>query len=132
MDTYIPKPYHGLRWIRNHGNGNWENRELGLLVGALQSTVADFDGDGDLDIAAVGLFQHATADNPGAYDSICWWEQKDQLEFTRHSIQRDHCSHASCTSADINEDGRIDLIVGECRDEVDRAAFRVFLNLPPD
>jgi len=131
MDTYIPKPYHGLRWIKNHGNGNWENRELGLLVGALQSTVADFDGDGDLDIAAVGLFQHATADNPGAYDSICWWEQRDQLEFTRHSIQRDHCSHASCTSADINEDGRIDLIVGECRDEVDRAAFRVFLNLPP-
>lgn len=132
MDTYIPKPYHGLRWIRNLGNGSWEVRELGLLVGALQSTVADFDGDGDLDIAAVGLFQHRAANNPGAYDSICWWEQRDQLEFTRHSIERDQCSHASCTSADVNGDGRIDLIVGECRDAVERAAFRVFLNLPAE
>jgi hypothetical protein len=132
MDTYIPKPYHGLRWIRNQGNGNWEDRELGLLVGALQATIADFDGDGDLDIAAVGLFQPPTAVSPGAYDSICWWEQKGKLEFTRHSIERDRCSHAACTTADVNEDGRIDLIVGECRDEVDRASFRVFLNLRPD
>jgi hypothetical protein len=132
MDTYIPKPFHGLRWIKNHGHGKWEERNLGLLVGALQATVADFDGDGDLDIAAVGLFQYPTANDPGAFDSICWWEQRDNLQFTRHSIERDRLSHAACTSADVNGDGRIDLIVGECRDAVDKAAFRVFLNLPPE
>ncbi len=132
MDTYIPKPFHGLRVIKNQGNGKWEEHDLGLLIGALQSTVADFDGDGDLDIAAVGLFQFPTANDPGAFDSICWWEQQDNLQFTRHSIERDHCSHAACTSADVNGDGRIDLIVGECRDAVDKAAFRVFLNLPSE
>ena len=130
MDAYIPKPYHGLRWVRNLGSGKWENRELGLLVGALQSTVADYDGDGDLDIAAVGLFPQAIADGAGAYDSICWWEQRSGLEFVRHSIERDHSWHASCTSADVNEDGRVDLIVGEWMDEEHRSAFRVFLNLP--
>jgi len=127
MDALLPKPYHGLRWIRNLGNGEWENRELGLLVGALQSTVADFDGDGDLDIAAVGLFPMAYLDGPGAYDSICWWEQKENLEFTRHSIERDHCAHACCTTGDVNGDGRIDLIVGEWQSE-DKSSFRVFLN----
>ena len=131
MDALLPKPYHGLRWIRNLGNGEWENRELGLLVGALQSTVADFDGDGDLDIAAVGLFPKAHLDGPGAYDSICWWEQKENLVFVRHSIERDYCSHASCTTGDINGDGRVDLIVGEWLSE-DRTAFRVFLNIQSD
>ncbi len=131
MDAMLPKPYHGLRWIRNVGNGVWENRELGLLVGALESAVADFDGDGDLDIAAVGLFPKAHLDGPGAYDSICWWEQKEQLEFVRHSIERDNCMHTSCTTADVNADGRIDLIVGEWLTE-ERSAFRVFLNLPAD
>lgn len=131
MDALLPKPYHGLRWIRNLGNGEWENRELGLLVGALQSTVADFDGDGDLDIAAVGLFPKAHLDGPGAYDSICWWEQKENLVFVRHSIERDYCSHASCTTGDVNGDGRVDLIVGEWLSE-DRSAFRVFLNIQSD
>lgn len=131
MDAFIAKPYHGLRWVRNLGNGEWENRELGLLVGALQSTVADFDSDGDLDIAAVGLFPKAPQDGPGAYDSICWWEQKANLEFVRHSIERDHCAHATCSAGDVNGDGRVDLIVGEWFAE-DKAAFRVFLNLKAD
>ena len=93
--------------------------------------MADFDGDGDLDIAAVGLFPNAHLDGPGAYDSICWWEQKENLVFVRHSIERDYCSHASCTTGDINGDGRVDLIVGEWLSE-DRTAFRVFLNIQSD
>ena len=56
-----------------------------------------------------------------------WWEQKGNLEFTRHSIERDHCAHATCTTGDVNGDGRIDLIVGEWLSE-DRSSFRVFLN----
>lgn len=127
MDAVIAKPYHGLRWIRNLGDQRWEERDLGLLVGALQSTVADFDGDGDLDIAAVGLFPKAHLDGKGAYDSICWWEQKEHLQFIRHSIERDDCSHATCTAADVNADGRIDLVVGQWLSD-DKTAFRLFLN----
>ena len=131
LDAFIAKPYHGLRWIRNLGKGEWENRELGLLVGALQSAVADFDNDGDLDIAAVGLFSKAPLEGPGAYDSICWWDQKENLEFVRHSIEMDNCSHATCTAGDVNGDGRVDLIVGDWFAE-NRSAFHVFLNFGAD
>jgi FG-GAP-like repeat len=131
MDALIAKPYHGVRWIRNLGNGEWQNRELGLLVGALQATVADFDGDGDLDIAAVGLFPTAHLDGSGAYDSVCWWEQKESLEFLQHSIERDYCSHAACIAADVDLDGRIDLVVGDWLSD-EKASFRVFVNKPPE
>lgn len=129
MDAMIAKPYHGLRWIRNRPDGQWQNRELGLLVGALHSVTADFDGDGDLDIAAVGLFPDAHLAGKGAYDSICWWEQREQLQFVRHSIQRDTCSHAACAAADIDGDGRLDLIVGQWLAK-NRTAIRVFFNKP--
>ncbi|MEO8272348.1 MAG: VCBS repeat-containing protein, partial [Aureliella sp.] len=128
MDTMLAKPFHGLRWARNLGDRNWEDRDLGLLVGALQSTVADFDNDGDYDIAAIGLYPKGPND-PGAFDSICWWEQKAELNFERHSIERDNCTHATCSSGDVNGDGRIDLIVGDWFAS-DNSAFSVFLNQP--
>lgn len=130
MDNFVAKPFHGLRWARNLGDRSWEDRDLGLMVGALQSTVADFDNDGDYDIVAVGLYPNAPQD-PGAYDSICWWEQKEDLHFERHSIERDHCNHATCVAADINNDGRMDIIVGDWFAN-DLSAFSVFLNLPVD
>lgn len=132
LDSFIAKPFHGLRWLRNLGGGKFENRELGLLVGALQSDVADFDGDGDLDIVGVGLFPTAHLESPGAYDSICVWEQRDGLEFVRHSIERDRCNHASCTVADVDLDGRPDLVVGEWGDGAAPISFRVFWNRTGD
>ncbi len=131
MDAFMAKPYHGVGWVRNLGGGRWENRWLGLLVGALASTVADFDGDGDLDVAAVGMFPGAMNAPLGSYDSICWWEQQADLNFVRHSIERDLCSHAACTTGDVNQDGRIDLIVGEWM-RPGQSAFHVFLNEPAD
>lgn len=129
MDALIAKPYHGLRWIQNRPDGQWQNRELGLLVGALDSVTADFDGDGDLDIAAVGLFPDAQLAGEGAYDSVCWWEQREDLQFVRHSIERNSCSHAACEAADVNGDGRLDLIVGQWL-SADQTAIRVFYNRP--
>jgi len=131
FDSFIPKPFHGVRWIRNLGNGEWERRELGMLIGAMQPAVGDFDGDGDLDIAAAGLFPNSGANSEVlSFDSVCWWEQKENLEFVRHSIERDHCLHATCAAADVDQDGRIDLIVGEWADKNAKGALRVFWNRP--
>jgi hypothetical protein len=131
FDSFIPKPFHGLRWIRNLGNGEWERRELGMLIGAMQPTVADFDGDGDLDLAVAGFFPNSdTTSVKCTYDSVCWWEQKENLEFVRHSIERDHCLHATCTAADVDGDGRVDLVVGELADKNAKGALRIFWNRP--
>ena len=129
FDSFVPKPYHGVRWIRNLGDGRWEPRELGMLIGAMQTAVADFDMDGDLDIAAVGLFPLSNRESKRkTYDSVCWWEQKENLEFVRHSVERDRCLHSSCTAHDIDGDGRPELIVGEWAEGKTSASIRIFWN----
>ncbi len=131
LDAFIAKPYHGVRWLHNLGEGKWDKHDLGLLVGALQTAVADFDNDGDLDIAGVGLFPTANVDGPGMYDSICVWEQREHLQFVRHSIERDNCNHATCAAADVDGDGRVDLIVGQWLDNQSSDSVRVLLNATP-
>lgn len=130
LDAFIAKPYHGVRWLKNLGDNAWETRELGLLVGALQATTADFDGDGDLDIVAVALFPTANLAGPGAFDSIVWWEQQPNAEFVRHSIERDNCDYTTCGVADINGDGRMDVLVGGWSTAPGEKSIRAYLNLP--
>ena len=73
--------------------------------------------------------KHWTWVRQSSYIGFTWSEEN--LEFVRHSIERDHCAHATCTTGDINGDGRPDLIVGEWLSE-DGASFRVFLNFQSD
>ena len=129
MDTFIAKPYHGVGWVRNEGKGKWDNRRLGLLVGALGVSTGDLDGDGDLDVVAVGMFPRPIEHGPGTYDSICWWEQRDGLNFVRHSVERDRSSYTSVCLADLNQDGRLDIVAGVWQVQ-DEHAFRVFENRP--
>ncbi len=129
MDSLLPKPYHGVRWIQNVGEGRWQAHELGLLVGALNATSADFDGDGDLDIAAVGLFPDASRSTPGTYNSVCWWEQREPLKFIKHAIERDTLTHAACLAKDVNGDGRVDLLVGQWL-SADESVVKIYYNTP--
>lgn len=132
MDAFLPKPYHGVRWVRNVGEERWETRELGLLVGALGACAADFDGDGDLDIAAAGMLPPAPESSGQAVDSIVWWEQDADLNFKRHALEQYGTSHATCTAGDVNGDGLADLIVGQWALNTPVSPVAIYLSTPPE
>lgn len=112
LDSGLAKPYHGIRVIRNHGSRRFKATEVGAMVGACQASAADLDGDGDLDIVACSLFQNASSEPPGTFDAITWFEQLPDGSFTPHGIARDSCEHVAFALADVDDDGRIDVVAG--------------------
>jgi hypothetical protein len=90
--------------------------------------ITDVDQDGDLDIAAVGMYPYG-GDDPGAYDSICWWEHREGLEFVQHTIERDNCDYASLVSHDVDGDGRPDVVLGNWTVGPNEDRLRVYRNI---
>jgi len=54
--TPIPKHYHGVRIFLGSPDGSFEERFFFPMHGAVSAKAADFDQDGDLDIAAISYF----------------------------------------------------------------------------
>ena len=56
IDTAPLKPYHGLRIFLNRGKLTFDEPLFLPFHGVIDAALADFDGDGDLDIFAVSAF----------------------------------------------------------------------------
>jgi hypothetical protein len=54
--SMILKPYHGVRIFLNNGRNDFEESWFYNMHGASEAVAHDFDGDGDMDIAAVSFF----------------------------------------------------------------------------
>jgi len=93
-----------IRWMENQGNWEFESHSLNGLSGCIHTPIADFDGDGRLDIAAlisqeweeVHLFRNL-GDGKFA-DEILWGSTNEDFGSSGMKV------------SDLNQDGRPDLI----------------------
>jgi hypothetical protein len=101
---------------RNEGRGErWTRVEIarrGTIV-AMDTVAADFDGDGDLDVAAIGLF--GRAGGFGTPGEVAWYEnpgRPDAAWTARPVTGRAFWAPRSLASADLTGDGVHDLVIG--------------------
>jgi len=104
------KNYHGIRLYLNDGKNHFREAFFFPLNGAYKAMAADFDADGDLDIAAISFFpdydQHPE-------ESFVYLENKGHLEFTASSFPE--CQTGRWLTMDVNDldgDGRPDIVLG--------------------
>lgn len=109
---YIPpqgRPWHGVQWLENKGNLNFEFHRLCNFTGATNVRAADIDNDNDFDLFAVSAFNIWDLEESL---SFIWLENDGNMNFTVHEITRDPSHLLTCEPGDFNNDGLIDVITG--------------------
>ena len=109
---YIPpqgRPWHGVQWLENLGNLDFEFHRICNFTGATNVRAADIDNDKDLDLFVVSAFN--IWDDPRS-NSFIWLENDGKMQFTQHEITNDPTHLLTCEPGDFNNDGLVDVVTG--------------------
>jgi len=112
----VIKPYHGIRIYKNDGANNFDLFQFLPLNGAYSAIPSDFDGDGDVDIAAISFFPDF---NNAPQEAFVFYENDGSWNFTTTSFPEVSSGRWVVMDAgDIDQDGDLDLALAALTFEV--------------
>jgi hypothetical protein len=108
--------YHGLRIHLNDGTGELSEAFFFHLHGAVMARARDFDGDGDLDVAAISSYPRS---GDGSPVSFVYLQNEGDLEFTPWTHAANDAGRWMVMDAgDLDGDGDVDIVLGGFSDPV--------------
>lgn len=110
-ESYVSKPYHGLRLHINNGENEFEEKYFYALNGATRVVVNDFDQDGDTDFGLLSTFPDYEKEGLSAF---VYLENNDTDKFDFRALKFKDSNRARwflMTDGDIDNDGDIDIVL---------------------
>ena len=104
------KRYHGVRVLLNAGGGRFREGWFLAMNGAFKALAEDFDGDGDLDIAAISYFSDYATLSGGGFLML---ENVGGLNFKASTMPEAGWGRwLTMDVGDLDEDGDVDVVLG--------------------
>ena len=105
----VKKNYHGIRIYLNDGKDNFKRAWFYPLYGASKAMARDFDGDGDMDIAATSFYSDLEKPEQG----FVYLSNQGNFNFSPFSTPEGaHGKWMIMETADYDQDGDDDIILG--------------------
>ena len=103
------RPWHGLQWLENSGNGFFRFRRIGNLAGAYSPVGIDLDGDHAIDILCTSGFNDWS--KPDATSLVAFMNDGHE-NFTPHVLAHAPIQLVTCAAADLDKSGQPSLVTG--------------------
>jgi hypothetical protein len=113
-EPYLWKPYHGIQWLENRGELNFEHHRIADMYGVHNAVAVPVAGKKWPDVLAVSFLpaDKFPERGPRKADAVVLFEQVAPGRFERHALATESCDAVVCAAADLYGTGRYDLIVG--------------------
>jgi VCBS repeat protein len=106
----VLKPYHGVYIFLNDGKNNFTEKYFYHIDGCYKAIARDFDGDGNVDIAAISFF--ADYKNQPE-EGFVYLENKGDFQFQPHTLPEGELGRwLTMDAGDLDGDGKPDIILG--------------------
>ncbi len=126
----VLKNYHGIRIFLNNGRNQFKESWFYPLYGAGKAVAADFDGDGDMDIAAASFY--TDLENPA--HGFIYLSNEGNMSFRAYSTPEAAAGKwLTMEVADIDNNGTPDIVLGSYFQnfgEMTRLMFRGVTEFP--
>lgn len=104
-----PRPWHGVQWLENRGNGFFKYHRIADLGGAYSPVVVDIDRDGDMDVLALSSFNDWS--NPKA-ESLMLYRNDGLMNFTPVVLAHEPIQLLTIDVGDFDGSGAYSLVTG--------------------